>query len=124
MDTPGELRVIVYQEKTKQYDIWVAQCLEFDIAAHGEKPDAALYEFERLFIGHLAAARDSKIDPLTSIPKAPEFFFNLWEKADVNISPVDGDRAARDFRFALPSDSFAQHHARCARLFVPSAIAA
>ena len=123
METPGELKVIVYQEKTKQYDIWVAQCLDYDIAAHGEKPDAALYEFERLFMGHLAAARDAQIEPLKNVPKAPDFFWSLWNKAELDICPVDGNRS-REFRFELPSDSFAKHHARCARLFVPSAIAA
>ena len=96
MKYPNELKVIVFQEASEKYSIWVAQCLDFDITAHGETPDSALYEFERLYYGQIQAALDAKIPSLKSIPKAPDFFWKLYEKANLQVKPVD-----RDFRFKL-----------------------
>jgi len=96
MQYPKEIKLIVFEEKTDKYDIWVTQCLDFDIAAHGDKPEDALYEFERLFFGQIAAALDAGVMPLESVPKAPDFFWTLYQKANLLVKPID-----HRFRFRL-----------------------
>ncbi len=96
MKDSRQLKVIVFNEKTGNYNIWVAQCLDFDITAHGEKLEDALYEFDRLFFGQIQAALDAGVTPFKSIPKAPDFFWNLYKKAPLEVKAVDDE-----FRFRL-----------------------
>lgn len=97
MNYPEQLKVLVYLEHTDKYDIWVAQCLDFDIAAHGDLPQDALYEFERLYVAQIAAALDSGIAPLESVPKAPDFFWDMYyKKAKLEVKPID-----HEIRFKL-----------------------
>lgn len=73
----NSVRVIAYRDGDGP---WVAQCLEYDIAAQGDSPDAA-YEHVLVAI-KLDAAEGMKVHgaPFAGIEKAPQHFFELWEK--------------------------------------------
>jgi len=59
---------------------WIAQCLEYDIAAQGDDPDEA-YE---LVLLELELDREESIRvngaAFAGIDRAPALFFDLWEK--------------------------------------------
>lgn len=65
--------------RTEQ-DIWVAQCLDFDIAAQGKNIDGALDSLERVFIGQIVLDQKRERSPLENIPSAPAEFWKLFEK--------------------------------------------
>lgn len=69
------LRVLLRRERT----MWVAQCLEHDIAAQGPN----IREAQRAFLTTLAAQVRSDLDrgrePLRGIPPAPEEYFRAFE---------------------------------------------
>jgi hypothetical protein len=65
-----QLTVLVFQE----YGVWVAQCLEHDIAAQAEKaPMEAVGNLERQLLGHLTLCR-----PLPT-PAPPKYWHLLGE---------------------------------------------
>lgn len=86
------LQVLLY----KQEDWWIAQCLEYDIAAQAKSTEDVLYEISRLFVSRFVAAEEVGIkDPLESLPPAPEEFWKMYKK---------GIRAQPDrLRFQSPS---------------------
>lgn len=69
---PLSVHVLVYRED----DMWVAQCLDFDLADQGPDEPTAMRRVLHL-LGHrigmdLAAGRS----PLADLPQAPEEFFS------------------------------------------------
>jgi hypothetical protein len=58
-------------------DAWVAQCLEYDIAAQGDTLDAVKSAFERTFIGQMLVNHHHGLDPLDDIPAAPQ---EVWDQ--------------------------------------------
>ena len=73
----ASVRVIAYKEGDGP---WLAQCLEYDIAAQGDTPDEA---YERVLI-ELELDRQESIRvhgaPFAGIERAPHHFFDLWER--------------------------------------------
>jgi hypothetical protein len=70
------IRVIVFKED----EFWVAQCLEYDIAAQAEDLDTLR---SRLFVtlkADLAASIEIRGEPFAGIDPAPPFFHNLWNR--------------------------------------------
>jgi hypothetical protein len=69
MTTFQELRVSVLL--VKEGDYWVAQCLDYDIAAQGASIEAAKESFGRVFVAK--ALRDVRRgrQPLSAMPPAP-----------------------------------------------------
>lgn len=86
------IRVVVFREG----DLYVAQCLEFDIAAQGNDIESVLDRLELTLKEECALSLDGggSIDrPFTDIPAAPNFFHGLWAKGSYSITrkhlPVD-----------------------------------
>lgn len=67
------LRVLILKED----DWWVAQCLEYDIAAQARTLKDVQYEFQRVFLGRVVAAKESGIKPFEGILPAPEVYHKL-----------------------------------------------
>lgn len=66
----------------KEDDWWIAQCIEYDLAAQGKTIDDAQYEFQRIFCGRMLVARELGIeDPLADIPRAPAMFQKILSNA-------------------------------------------
>jgi hypothetical protein len=72
-----ELSVLVYKEE----NAWLAQCLEYDIAAQEESPEKVIEAFKWVFWSHVAFDLSKKRDVLSTISKAPERFWGEWENA-------------------------------------------
>lgn len=68
------VRVVVF----KGHEQWVAQCLEYDICAQASDLDTLRDRVEAT----LAAEHQHRLNKggLSSLPKAPDHFFRMWEK--------------------------------------------
>lgn len=76
MAYPEKIRVILFRES----DWWVAQCLEFDLAAQGKTWVEAIGELERVINGRIVVCQREGIDPF-DLPKAPQIYEELFKKA-------------------------------------------
>jgi len=81
---PGEgLRVLLFQshDYARHKSWWIAQCLEYDLAAQGETIDDAVYEIQRSLFGQFVVSVEMKVSPFANIPRAPDKFEKLYETA-------------------------------------------
>jgi hypothetical protein len=62
-------------------DRWVAQCLDFDIAAQGQSIKEAQESFERVFFGQIALDLEHGRSPLAGIERAPDEYWDLFKAA-------------------------------------------
>jgi hypothetical protein len=58
----------------QQAENWVAQCVEYDIAAQAKTLDDVIYEFQRVLEVQIAMDRELGLEPLSDVPPAPEEF--------------------------------------------------
>jgi len=72
-----ELSVLLIKEEDK----WVAQCLDYDIAAQGETLDAARSRFARTFVGQVMVDLHHHQEPLEGIKPAPRKYWAMFRKA-------------------------------------------
>jgi len=70
------LSVLLFQ----QDKTWIAQCLEWDVAAQGKTLDDALNSFEKTFVGQIILDIEGGRNPLETTPQAPKEY---WEKFDI-----------------------------------------
>jgi len=73
-------RVILFKED----DTFIAQCLEYDIMAHGSSEKSAINRFEAVFNFERNLSIERGGSPFANIPKAPEEFFKMWEQCKEN----------------------------------------
>jgi hypothetical protein len=78
----GHLRVIVYPEG----DLYVAQCLEVDIATQAHDIPTVLERLDLTLDAECAISRDSNESLLNRIAPAPNYFHGLWEKRAVTLT--------------------------------------
>lgn len=71
------VRVLLYRED----DMWVAQCLEHDIAAQGKTLDEVQNKFHQTFIGQVILDLEAGKQPLKNVPKAPAEFLKMFENS-------------------------------------------
>ncbi len=84
------IQVILFEESGQ----WVAQCLEYDIAAQGPNLDTARERFDVTLKAELKESLDRHGKRFGGIPPAPERYQRMWE------------RRARSFELsANPSES-------------------
>lgn len=88
------IRVVVMPSE----GLWLAQGLEYDLAAQGRSHEQAVESFTRILKARLRADIARHREPLEDLPEAPERFFQLWERMesetgeDGELSSVrDGD---------------------------------
>lgn len=72
----------------KSNDVWVAQCLEHDIAAQGRSIEAAKASFEHVFLGHVKLDESAGREPLANVPPAPDFYWERFRKASRLADPL------------------------------------
>ena len=78
------MRVLLLKEET----VWVAQCLEYDIAAQGPTISAAKDAFVRAFAGQIAVALHCGEEPLATFGKAPQYYWDLFSEAERLADPI------------------------------------
>lgn len=77
-----ELTILLFQENNS----WVAQCLEYDIAAQGKTSDDALCELHRLYYGQVAIRRELKLPPLQEeLQPAPLIYWQQCKKIRIRV---------------------------------------
>ena len=67
----------------KEGSLWVAQCLEHDIAAQGPTVADAKKAFGRTFADQVAVALHCGEEPLATFGKAPQYYWDLFDEADL-----------------------------------------
>jgi len=68
--------LLLQEDKT-----WIAQCLEWDIAAQGKTLDDALKSFEKTFVGQLVLDIGQDKNPLENTPRTPKEYWTKFEQA-------------------------------------------
>jgi len=71
------LRVLLFQRG----ELWVAQCLEYDIAAQGKNPNDAAYQWERAFVGQIVAGFQHDLKPMANVLPAPPEYEEMFNEA-------------------------------------------
>jgi hypothetical protein len=72
------IRVLIFKEN----GWWVAQCLEYSIAAQTKNIEDIKYEFERMFLGTILMAQELKIDSFKDNSPAPDKYHKLFNDKD------------------------------------------
>jgi hypothetical protein len=70
------LSVLFFQERP---GMWVAQALEHDISGSGPSIEKARIAFERTVFGYLKLDAQHKREPLSTVNRAPQGFWDIWE---------------------------------------------
>lgn len=81
-----KLRVVVFREG----DVWVAQGVDFDIAAHAKDTGSLMRAFERVLVENIMITTHLGRHPLEGIGSAPERFRLMYESAKTAIAPANG----------------------------------
>lgn len=72
MNNPTTVQVLVSREDVKPgHSVWVAQCLEYDLAAQGPTLPALFNELQRTLIAHIACAEIENMVPFECLKPAP-----------------------------------------------------
>jgi hypothetical protein len=116
------IRVVVFKDN----DMWVAQCLEYDIGAQADDIDTLNARLNAVLKAELKESIERHKAPLAGIPKAPQRLAGaarrranfLRPRAWRNPTSAGGPSASRSPRpqgRLTPADSFSlNRHARCA----------
>ena len=79
-----DIRVVVVEEG----DMWVAQCLEYDIGAQADELDDLYDRLQIAFMAELKASVAAHGVPFQGIEPAPEHFRRMWESCASKLEPV------------------------------------
>lgn len=79
-----EVNGVVYQDG----DVWVAQCVEYDIAAFAKHPTELPRALERALAANVCVNVDLGREALDGIPAAPAKFRQLFERAKLGLTPA------------------------------------
>ena len=61
---------------------WIAQCLEYDIAAQGKNLAEAKAAMEKAFVGQVIVDLSNGIEPLSTVGKAPIEYWQEFTQAE------------------------------------------
>lgn len=73
------MNVVVFKD---QHSSWVAQCLEFDIAAQGKTLQDAQKAFERVLMSQVMLDVYHQRPPFEGIGQAPKEYWEMLERAE------------------------------------------
>ena len=90
MSQPIDVRAVLYEDG----GVWVAQCIEYDIAAFAETLSALPRAFERAVAANLSANADIGRKGLEGIPPAPKRFAALYEGSFLDVKPRSGEKGS------------------------------
>jgi hypothetical protein len=77
-----EVSVVAFQDG----DVWVAQCVEYDIAAFAKSLAELPKAFERAVAANLCVNADLGQNGMDGIPAAPERYRVLFDAADMTLT--------------------------------------
>lgn len=64
----------------KSGDLWVGQCLEYDIAGQAKTPQDVSYQLERSIVAHVVIAGTEGMAPFENVPPAPDRYWKMYER--------------------------------------------
>lgn len=73
-------------------DAFVAQCVDYDIAASGSDIESAIQAFIRVYMKHVLVACELGLEPLSTAPPARPEYAEKWRRA-----AVGGPNRIREF---------------------------
>lgn len=74
--------VVIYPER----DVWIAQCLEYDIVSQGKTIQDVQDRLTRNIAATFSIYAENGKNAFESIPPAPKKFWEMFEKATVQVS--------------------------------------
>jgi len=91
-------------------DLWIAQCVERDLATQAGSLAELHDEIDRMIVGHVVASEEAGVEPF-AIPAAPAEVGDRFSAATLSIRPVasrvsrSGDlaRAVEALRCSIPT---------------------
>jgi len=86
MVTSRAIRILVLKEGAGSG--WVAQCLEYDIAAQGPSIRAAIENFRDVFQGQIALDLKKNREPMAGKKQAPPWYWQALEDAEPLRNPI------------------------------------
>ncbi len=82
-------RVVVYQEGSQ----WIAQCVDFDIAAQADTMNGALRRFDMAYVAHMAHCEEIGKNFDAEVGPAPKQFETIWGTSEMSVTPKTPLRA-------------------------------
>jgi hypothetical protein len=70
----------------READVYVAQCIEYDIATQAKDLDTLLERLDLTLDAECAMSVEREGKPFGNIPPAPNYFHDLWEKRSISIA--------------------------------------
>lgn len=77
MSDSTQLRVVVF----KDGDLWVAQCLEYDIGAQAPDLDSLRNRLNMAIQVDLETSLEKRGEPFAGIEPAPPYFHEMWSRS-------------------------------------------
>ncbi|MCW5695169.1 MAG: hypothetical protein KIS96_00395 [Bauldia sp.] len=84
-------------------DHWIAQGLEFDIAAQASSLDDIHGAFFKALAANAAASIELGLEPFEGIGAAPQRFWSMWEAARLRLEPPLETALRAPHQTAIPS---------------------
>lgn len=78
------VRVLLFLDEGKT---WIAQGLEYDIAAQGKTLKEAQEAFNRMFITKIILDLNNGVDPLSQLSEAPEEYQQMFNETEEQLMP-------------------------------------
>ena len=96
------LRIVMFEEEVPGVGrIWVAQCIDYDLAAQSTKLNDLAYEFEKALVCHVVACLDAGIEPLKHLPPAPNHYEELFKMGEPYSPRIPRVVSSRDIPMML-----------------------
>lgn len=83
MSNNSPLRVVIFREG----EAWVAQCVDYDIAAQAPTPEKLFQRFDMTVDAHLKENEHRGRKAFEGIPEAPERYEDMWARHAGKITP-------------------------------------
>lgn len=92
----------------KDGDVWVGQCLQYDLAAQGGNLKECMQELGAVILGRILAATEGIIEhPFVGLPPAPERYWQQYRdgvKLSAEASPLQQPEGIPPSFMLRPSD--------------------
>jgi hypothetical protein len=72
-------RVVLFPDPFNA-DVWIAQAIERDIAAHGGDIEEAKRAFIHTVEGYAMLANRHDVEPFSTLKPAPQVFWDIWNR--------------------------------------------
>ncbi|MEW6159926.1 MAG: hypothetical protein AB1813_21060 [Verrucomicrobiota bacterium] len=103
----GRLDLLIIRERAGDDEVWVAQCLQYDIATQAKTLESLKRKFVRMFVSNIIIALENGQEPLANIKPAPQSYWDAYNQAS---------EFCAEFPYSVPADRLPK------RSVTPSAI--